>query len=345
MLRKAFLAACVVATPALANAASIISDGNVSLGVDDLGQLNIGGGVADIAGETTVGTRWIDPDTDIQYESTSHGCLCEGWGLAVDGTAGYANNSTGTGGLSLISFDSTATTAESVVQITGTDVTVTHSYQLSASDDLYEAIVTIENTGSTDVSSLEYRRTMDWDTSPTPFDEYVTIGGTATTTLLDESSNNGFSSSNPLTNDNNSFGVSCAVDDTDFSACGPYDHGAVFDFLLGSLGAGETYSFSIFYGGAANEADADAALGIVGAELYSYGWSGDDADQDGFGDGSGDVTPTFIFAFKGVGGTVVVPPPTPGPSPDPIPLPAGAWLMLGGLGALAAVRRKKSTAA
>lgn len=31
-------------------------------------------------------------------------------------------------------------------------------------------------------------------------------------------------------------------------------------------------------------------------------------------------------------------------TPDPIPLPAGAWLMIGGLGALAAVRRRRKTA-
>lgn len=315
------------------SAASIISDGNVSLGVDTLGNLNISGGTADVAGETDVGARWID-SSGVQYESTSHGCACEGWGLAVDGATGFANNSTGTSGLTSVSFTSTATTATSVVQITGTDVFVTHSFALSsATNDLYEVSVSIENRGPINISSMEYRRNMDWDTSPTPFDEYVTIGGTSTTTLLQSSSADGFASSNPLSSYNNL--TSCG-DTVDFTACGADDHGALFDFNLGGLAAGETYDFKIFYGGAANKTAADAALGAVGAELYSYAWSGSDANQDGVSDTDGALTPTFIFAFAGVGGTVVVP-----PDVSPVPLPAGAWLLLGGLGALAGLRRRR----
>jgi hypothetical protein len=335
MLKRVLMAAAFCALPALANASAIIADGNVMLGVDDFGQLNISGGVADVSGETRVGTRWLDGG--VEYESTSHGCLCEGWGLAVDGTSGFANNSVGSGGLTAVSFVSDASTATSVVQIIGTDVYVTHSFALSASDDLYEAVVTIENRGVTDVAALEYRRTMDWDTSPTPFDEYVTIGGTATTTLLAESSDNGFSSSDPLVADINDL-AGCGIT-TDFSACGPSDHGAVFDFALGALAAGEEFEFSVFYGGAEGKADADAALAAVGAELFSYGWSRDDVNQDGRGDAgtgnAGALTPTFIFAFKGVGGSVIIPP------TSSIPLPAGVWLMIAGIGALGGMRRLK----
>lgn len=333
IVTKFLWAGAMSAFATAASAASIISDGNVSLGVDTLGNLNISGGTADVTGQTDVGVRWIDA-SGAQYESTSHGCACEGWGLAVDGTAGYANNSTGTAGLTSVSFTSTATTATSVVQVTGTDVYVTHNFALSsATNDLYEVSVTIENRGTTDVASMEYRRNMDWDTSPTPFDEYVTIGGTSTTTLLQSSSADGFASSNPLSSYSN---LSSCGDTVDFTACGSNDHGALFDFALGGLAAGETYEFKIFYGGAANKTAADAALGAVGAEVYSYGWSGSDADQDGISDTSDQLTPTFIFAFSGVGGTVVVP-----PDVSPVPLPAGAWLLLGGLGALAGLRRRR----
>ncbi|MGV8951339.1 MAG: VPLPA-CTERM sorting domain-containing protein [Cypionkella sp.] len=318
--------------PAVANA-SIITDGNVSLGVDLFGQLNVGGGVPDVVGQTAVGVRWIAPG-GVQYESTSHGCLCEGWGVLVDGAAGFANNSSGSGGLTSLSFADTATTATSVVQVNTTDVTVTHSFALATeTPDLYRVHVTIANTGATDVASVTYRRSMDWDASPTPFNEYVTIAGTATTTLLAHSSNDGF-----VTDDISASGLGdiagCGVD-TDFTACGPSDHGAAFDFLLGGLLAGESYSFDIFYGGAANKREALAALGAVGAELYSMGWSGSDATQSGT-DGAGNLTPTYIFAFRGVGGTVIVPP------PSAIPVPAAGFLLFGAIGALGAFKRRKS---
>ncbi len=338
MLRNLALAAgAALFLPIAANAATaIITDGNVSLGVDRFGQLNVGGGVRDVAGQTIVGERWIDPDGN-QYESTSHGCLCEGWGVAVNGTtAGYANNASGTGGLTEISFDSDAKTAKVVSQINGTDVFVTHSFALAAeTDDLYRVKVTIENKGTSGVTDVTYRRTMDWDTSPTPFNEYVTIQGTTTTTLLNRSSDNGFSSANPLANDVTDL-YGCGFDD--FTACGPGDHGAVFDFGFGDLAAGESYSFDIYYGGAANKKDALAALGAVKAELYSFGWSHLDPDQNGFS-AAGARTPTFIFAFSGVGGEVIV------PDPGAVPLPAaGLMLMggLGGLGAFGAFRKRKA---
>lgn len=333
MFRKLTLAALVAVAPVMASAAAIITDGNASLGVNDLGQLNLGGGVADVIGQTEVGVRWIDA-AGVQYESTSHGCACEGWGLTVDGVSGFANNSTGIAGLTSISFDSTATTAKSVVGISGTDVTVTHDFQLSKSSNLYEAIVTVANTGASTADGLKYRRVMDWDTSPTPFNEYVSIGGTATTSLLEYSSADGFATADPFIMPGNLTG--CGVT-TDFAACGPSDHGSVFDFVLDALDAGESYSFSIFYGGAANLTEANAALGTVGAELFSYGWSGNDANQDGFDDNDPlRATPTFIFAFKGVGGTVIIPDPM-----SPVPLPAAAWMLLAGLAGLAGLRSRK----
>ncbi|THH38968.1 VPLPA-CTERM sorting domain-containing protein [Aliishimia ponticola] len=340
MLRKLAAASVIAAFPAVSHAATIISDGNVSLGIDDLGQLNVSGGNADVAGETVVGVRWI-ADTGVEYEGTSHGCLCEGWGIAIDGTtAGYADNADGVAGLSSVSFTSTATTAQSVVQLSGSDVFVTHDFQLSASDDLMEVVVTIENRGTTAVNDVMYRREMDWDASPTPFNEFVTIGGTSTTSLLAASSDDGFIGGDILSSPIAGSDLLSCGETVDFTACGPDDHGAVFDFDFGSIAGGDSYSFSIFYGGAENLDAAEAALGAVGAELFSFGWSGDDADQDGFSDVNGDLTPTFIFAFSGVGGTVIIPPTTPNPSA--VPLPASSVLLLAGLGAIGAMRKRKT---
>jgi type IV pilus assembly protein PilY1 len=331
--------------PTLAGA-TVITAGNVVMGINAEGHLNTVDTRAvpkpDIVGTRAVGLRWVAPGGD-EYESTSHGCLCEGWGIWVDGTTAGASvdNTSGPFGLTPVSFASTASTATSVVAVTGTDVRVTHSFaKAPGTDDLIEVKVTIANTGATDLTDVRYRRAMDWDASPTPFDEYVSIIGTGTTTLLANSSNDGFVTLD-MNMDLTSISPGCAVRD-DFLACGPADHGAAFDFSLGEILAGEAYNFSIFYGGAANEKEARAALGAVGAELASFGWSALDADQDGFSDFDSSVlTPTFIFAFKGVGGTVIEPPPPPPPPPPGvIPLPAAAWLLLGALGGLGLIGRK-----
>jgi hypothetical protein len=334
MRRFAIAAVMALTTLPVTSYAAIIQDGNVSLGVDLLGQLNVPGGVPDVVSQTAVGVRWIDP-AGVQYESTSHGCLCEGWGVLVDGAAGFANNDSGSGGLTSVDFTSDATTAKSVVSLDGTDITVTHDFSLAAeTDDLYRVRVTIANTGASDVASVAYRRSMDWDTSPTPFNEFVSIQGTGTTTLLTQSSDNGFVGDDMLSNPLLADLAGCGVT-VDFTACGPNDHGAAFDFNFGALAAGESYTFDIFYGGAANKKDALKALGAIGAELYSMGWSGTDADQNGFNDFTRDSTPTFIFAFKGVGGDVIVP-------PSDVPVPAAGWMLIAGLGALAAKRRRKA---
>jgi type IV pilus assembly protein PilY1 len=320
---KAVLAIGLIATvSSAANASAIIMDGNVKLGVDELGQLNIPGGVSDISGETYVGLRYLPPDgtpgAGEEYESTSHGCLCEGWGVgnADSNTSGYANNSLGIGGLALESFTSTAGTATSVVNMSD-ELRVTHHFELSEqSDNLYRVSVEIENVSDVAISDVRYRRTFDWDTSPTPFSEYVTIQGADAATAVLAANDNGFCNSNPF--------VACGsiIADGDFTDSGPADHGSNFDFAFGELDVGGIYEFDIFYGGAANYDDAIAALTAVNAEVYSLGWSGLDADQDGFADGSGtgaggvvptsasvftdslaQATPTFIFGFSGVGGT------------------------------------------
>lgn len=338
---KFLSATCLLAFSGLANASAIISDGNVSLGVDDFGQLNIGGGIADVTGITTVGMRYVDTGTGTEYESTSHGCLCEGWGVGIGetGEEGSSNNAQSTSGLTLDSFTSTATTATSVVSTAS--LQITHDFALaSETDNLYRVVVEIENTSAVDIDDLLYKRTFDWDTSPTPFSEYVTIAGTAASTNILSANDDGFCTQSVF--------ATCTELVTgatgDFTALGPSDHGANFDFGFGALLAGESFTFEIFYGAAIGESAALAALGEVSAEAYSFGWSGSDADQDGFIDSSGALAPTYIFGFSGVGG-VALPDPTPDPDPDPNPdptdVPEPAMLSLFGLGALMFLRARR----
>ena len=298
-MRKLFsailLASTSVAAPAMA--AGIITNGTIQLGVGDFGQLNF----------TGVGLK----DLRTGRESIAPGCECEGWGVAnaADGTTGYANNSVGTANVVTSSVVSTASPASAVVAIAGVSaMQVTHTFAPSASADLYEVLVTIKNLSANAITDLRYRRVMDWDIEPTAFSELVTIQGVGATNLL-YSSDQGFASADPLAARGS---IASGTVNTNFVDSGPFDHGALFDFGFGSLAAGDTKTFKIFYGASLTEAGALSALGTVGAELYSFGQSKDDVS------GGRKGYSTFIFGFKGVGGTVV-----PGAVPE-----STTWLMM-----------------
>jgi hypothetical protein len=188
------------------------------------------------------------------------------------------------------------TTATSIVRIPAEEsvLRVTHFYHPSSTPNLYQADVTIENISESPVD-LRYRRVMDWDIEPTPFNEFVTING-GTAADLEFTSDNGFATANPLGGRGS---LSCPAN-TDFVDCGPDDHGALFDFNFGTVAPGATKDFRIFYGAAASEAEANAALAAVGAEAFSFG-------QPSTINGPTLETPnTFIFAFAGIGGAPVI---------------------------------------
>ena len=292
-----------------------ITNGTILLAVNPTGELNTSDATGSAAGPGDAGLTFVPTGND----ATSPGCLCEGWGVAnpADGVWGGANlDSEGVGGTNLIveSFEYTGTTAKSVVLVTDDTDTpyfrVTHEYIPStATPNLYQVNVTIENLSGQPIATVQYRRVMDWDIEPTAFDEFVTIqGGTASALLF--SSDDGFASPNPLVGPSEILFSGNGVDQ------GPDDHGALFDFAFGPIGAGGTISFVIFYGAAATEAEANAALAAVGAEAYSFGQTSTDPARG---------TPnTFIFAFGNVGGAPIFPPPgtTPTPGAGPTPVPA-----------------------
>lgn len=316
------VAALTMATAA--SAAAIITNGTITLGVDDEGQLNVPGGMpSPVTGTSTVGLRFNETGN----EATSHGCLCEGWGVGIGGTGigGSANNDSGVSGLSVISFVSDATTATSVVSAGMGALEVTHAYAPAAeTPNLYRVTVSITNTSGSDIANLLYRRTFDWDVEPTTFSEFVTIGGSAAATAVIGAVDNGFCSSSVFSACTPLIGGS-----GDFTDIGPGDIGANFDFDFGALADGETFTFDIFYGAALTERGALAALAAVGAEVFSLGQCA--SDPRGVGEAGCN---TFVFGFRGVGGDPV----------PPIPVPAALPLFLAGLGGLGALRRRKKAA-
>jgi hypothetical protein len=296
-------------------ATAIIGNGNVILGVDDEGHLNVPSvSVPELnynpQGPGAVGLR----DGTGVFSATEAGCICEGWGIGIPGTglvagannAGGGGREGGTVGMQLESFTGSNgdDSAVSVVAIPNTDnpvLKVTHDYHPSPETPfLYEVKVTIENTDETDLNSVIYRRVMDWDIAPTFFNEFVTIQGTQTTMQLVSSGDNGFLPGRPLPIGTLTI---TAPANADFVDNGPADHGAVFDFEVGPIMAGESVDIVTFYGVAPNETQALQALAAVKAEIFSLGQSnlGGSADNDGV------QGPTFMFAFGNVGGVALVP--------------------------------------
>lgn len=268
----------------VADDAGVISNGTVSLGVNPQGQLNAP------AGEDVVGLRFGGLD------GIAHGCLCEGWGVAHEASAvsGYANQSQSpqAANLALESFARTATEATSVVRI-GSTFRVRHHFRpIVTTANLYEVHVTVENISDQALSGVVYRRVVDWDVAPTPFAEFVTIVRAGSLTGF-AATNNGFSSADPLV-PVGPIGFGTPDLTANFFNAGPYDHGAVFDITLSTIYPGETNTFVIYYGAAANALAAKTALRSVGSSAISFARPS----------GSSDGTPnTFMIGFSGLPGS------------------------------------------
>lgn len=317
------MAAVLGSAVSTAAAQAVISNGTVSLGVAAQGHLNYQG----------VGVQYVPTG----FDGTSPGCLCEGWGAGVEGgTSGWASfDNGGVNNVTVQSFTSTPTTATSVVRV-GSELEVTHAYSPSATPNLYQVVVTITNITDGTLGAgdrpIRYQRSMDWDIGPTEFNEFVTIQGAVGAANVIGDNNNGFDvpdiALDPITN-------GCPQLTGNFTRAGPCDHGANFLFGFNSLAAGSSRVFTIFYGAAANRANALAALGTVGAEIYSLGECNPAGSPDCLADGTPN---TFAFGFAGVGGTPL-PPPSVVPEPGTLLLTGSGLFGLG-----VAVRRRRRSA-
>ncbi len=302
-----FAAGSAYAGATIFNTAGGAGTSTIALGMNDDGSLNTTVGSVAVNTPGFTGLAYKFPDGSYR-DATAPGCQCEGWGVSTSTGAhsGFANVSTdgGPNNLTFAGIVAGVTTAVSSVTLTSLPgLAVTHSAAPSAAAPgaLFEVKVKITNSTGGALSDVKYVRVMDWDVPLTEFAEFVTIGGTATTTLLERSHDNGFNTANPLGGDSS---IIAATEDVDFVDSGPTDHGAYFRFNFGTIAAGESFEFSIFYGATGTESAAFAAMTAAGIELYSLGQSSPPSGDPTLG------TPaTFIFGFKGVGGVAL---PTPG---------------------------------
>jgi hypothetical protein len=287
-------------------APAIIDNGTVQLGINADGTL---------VTPSQIGLTYLPSGG----EALAPGCDCEGWGIidlsntankfgvsppggnstvnAANGTATITVSGTGTNGAS--NGNAAISTVDIVMGGNPWAQVKQDFHPAAATKYLYEDSVTIKNTGASAIGNLGFRRAMDWDVPPTAFNEYVTIQGWPAANLL-HSSDDGFHSLD-MTDSLVGSGIQPNTEDKNFVNSGPDDHGAAFDFSFGSLAAGASKNFKIFYGAAGDPATALGALQSVGAEVYSLGMPSNFAPSDPqFG------TPnTFIFGFAGVGGTAL----------------------------------------
>ncbi|GGK70049.1 cell wall-binding repeat-containing protein [Ornithinimicrobium pekingense] len=268
-----------------------ITNGTVTLGVWNTGELNVPAGATDSGGSTDVGLRFVPTGN----EATSIGCLCEGWGAAdaTSGVSGFTDRELGgPANLRVESFTATADSAVSTVVIddgAGADVLrVQHDYHPSSTPNLYEVRVTLTNLSGAPVDP-RYRRVTDWGAQPTAGAEWMTIEGADATAHVRFASNDGFAATDPLAGPSDLGLVG------DFEDQGPMDHGSLFDLGFDPIAAGGTLSFTTYYGAAATEAAADTAVAAVNAAAHAYA-------QPSTSTGPSAGSPnTFVYAVGRVG--------------------------------------------
>lgn len=308
------------APPALA---TVIDNGTIQIGINDAAHLIELGGV---------GLRFL-LSTASDKESLAHGCSCEGWGVSgtfddIDsGTvsfSGYAQVHNGPSpaavGVVGLTVQTPVVTGEgtqgnsngrelkSVVTTSNGKLEITHEFRPSAATpNLYEIVVTIRNISEANVDNVRYRRILDWDIPPFPFNEWVHIHVPGGSSSFLRATNDGFQLADPQSSPGPDLApgapeVTLVPGSPDFFD-GPADQGSLFDFTLGTIFVGGSKTLTLYYGAAASRAAALNVIRGVGASIFSLGIPKIASDNSG---PSTSGPHAFIFGVTGIGGEAAV---------------------------------------
>lgn len=265
------LAACASLAIAGAAQATTITNGDLSMGLFDNGGLGKDGVGLALAGAG---------------DAITPGCLCEGWGVAANGTGNkYVYGGGSTGFTSATLSDVTASSAKSVVT-TNDGLTITHTYTPVAGETLFKIDVVIKNDSGAARTDVRYARTLDWDVTPGYFgDNYtsVYVPGVAPEGKVLHTSTNPFAVPDPM--------VQRAQDANTNVSGAVGDLGSYFIFSFGDLADGDELSFTTFIGAYTTESALLAAFAAAGVEAYSFTSGSRHVNAFGYGFAGLDLPP------------------------------------------------------
>jgi protocatechuate 3,4-dioxygenase beta subunit len=231
----------------------------------------------------------------------ARGCACEGWGVADarSGARGWVSADLGSSGVLSQTFrlrPAQAMASSTVVAGTDSysqDQTFRVTHETLPSSDPRAALVRVSITNiSNNAVDLRYRRTIDWDASPS-FDDIITTRGAGVPELA-FTSNDGFASPDPLAPRSTRGAVG------DVTRYGPKDQGTLLDFEFGELLSGATRSFTLAFGAANSQPEAEGVIAAINAKAYSMATStapGDDVSYFvayGVADSGGQQLPSAV---------------------------------------------------
>ena len=240
---------CVVLSflliPPPSSAQQTISNGTVTVGIGPNGEL--------FDNTSYIGIKRLSDG----YDPLAPGSPRDSWGLSANGSSVWADQAY-YGANGVISISNIGPSSAVVTTTGANGMNVTQAYSFAAAN-ILKISETLTNT-STGPEAVLFQRDVDWDVSPTEFNEN-SFAGQVSGNVID-SSYYGFESPNPTT----AYGSSCAA------GCNQTgDLGGGIKLDLGTLLANESETVTFLYGinqvgETANELDAQ--LKSLGAYYY-----------------------------------------------------------------------------